>query len=60
MTWLVGPSLAFPSNLGIFEGNLVNMVGQAGSWQMGSLINLLKSGKLRPAMYGKCRGGGGA
>ena len=30
------------------------------SWDMGSLINLLKSGYLGSTVYGKCGGGGGA
>lgn len=60
MMWLVGSSATCPSNLGISEGSLVGMVGQVGSWAIGSLINLLRSGKLSPTMYGKRGGGGGA
>lgn len=60
MTWLVGSSPAWPLNLGMFEDSLVGMVGQAKSWAMGSLTNLLKSSKLRLAIYGRQGGGGGA
>ena len=49
-----------PSNLGISEASLIDMVGQVGSWAIRSLINFLKLGKLRPTMYGKCGGGGGS
>lgn len=50
MIWLARYSPTWPSNLGISKGNLVSMVGQVGSWAMGSLINLLKSGKMRPTI----------
>lgn len=53
MMLLVVSSTTFPLNLGMYEGGLVSMVGQARSWAIGSLINFLKSGKLRPSMYGK-------
>ena len=52
MIWLAGSSPTCSSNLEISEGSLVSMAGQAGSWT-GSLINLLKYGKLRPTIYGK-------
>lgn len=38
---------------------MVGMVGQAASWDIGSLIKFLKLGKLRPTMYGKHGVGGG-
>lgn len=60
MMWLDGSFPTFPSNLGMFEGSLVGMAGQAGSWAIGPLINLLRSGKLRLTMYGKRGGGAGA
>lgn len=50
MTWLVGYSLAFPLNFGIFKSNLVGKAGQEGSWAMGSFINLLKSGKMSSSL----------
>ena len=53
--WLDGFFSTFPSNLGMWEGNLVGMTSQDGSWAIGSLINWLRSGKLRLAMYGKLR-----
>ena len=34
------------------DGSLVGIAGQPASWHMGSLINWLKSGRLRPAIYG--------
>ena len=34
------------------EGRLVGIAGQPGSWCMGSLINWLKSGRMRPAIQG--------
>ena len=42
-TWLVGSSLALPSNFGIFEGSLVGIEDQLASWFMGLFINWLKS-----------------
>jgi hypothetical protein len=52
MMWLVGSSPSFPSNLGILEGNLVEIFDQVGSCNMGSFINLVKSWILSDAKYG--------
>ena len=52
MTWLVGSSPAFPSNLGMFEGSLVGIAGHVGSCNIGSLVSLLRYGMLREAKYG--------
>lgn len=60
MMWLVGYFATCPSNLGMSKGSLVGIAVQARSWAIGSLINLLRVEKLRPTMYGKCGGGGGA
>ena len=51
-TWLVGSSLALPSNFGMSEGSLVGIEGQRASWCMGLFINWLKSGRLNPAIEG--------
>jgi len=51
-TWLVGSSLALPSNFRMSEGCLVCIEGQPASWCMGSFINCLKSGRLNPAIKG--------
>lgn len=52
MIWLVGYSPTWPSNLGIFEGSLADMLE---SWATASLINFLKYGKLRQARWsGRC------
>jgi hypothetical protein len=59
MTWLAGSSPAFPSNLGMSEGSLVGIAGYVGSCNIGSLVSLLRSGMLREAKYGICRGGEG-
>ena len=52
ITCVLGSSFAFPSNLGISEGNLVGMGGQAGEFLIRSLINLDKSGKFNVAKNG--------
>ena len=59
MTWLVGSSLAFPSNLGMSKGSLVGIVGHVGSCNIGSFVILLGSSMLREAKYGIWSGGGG-
>jgi hypothetical protein len=59
ITWLVGSSLGFPSNLGMSEGNLVGILGQVASCKMGSFMSLVKSGMLRDVKYGKGIFGGG-
>ena len=53
MIWFWGHYPSFPSNLGMSEGSLVGMGGQKVWWQMGSFVNLDKSGKLRHAMKGR-------
>jgi hypothetical protein len=58
MTWLVGYSPDFPSNLGMSEGSLVGIFGHVGSCNIGSLVSLIKSGMLRDAKYGMGGGGG--
>ena len=42
------------------EGSLVGISNQDGSWDIGSLISFLRSGKFRPTMYGRqgAQGGG--
>ena len=59
MTWLVGSSPAFPSNLGISEGSLVGIAGHVGSCNIESFVSFLRSGMLRETKYGICSGGGG-
>jgi hypothetical protein len=59
MTWLVGSSSAFPSNLGMSEGSLVGIAGHVGSCNIGSFVSLLKSSMLREAKYGIWSGGRG-
>lgn len=49
MTWVLGSSFAFPSNLGMSDGNLVGMGGQTGECLIRSLINLDKSGRFKVA-----------
>jgi len=48
----VGSSPGLPSNLGMSEGSLVGIAGQWGSWRRGSLMGLLKSGRLKLAIKG--------
>ena len=48
----MGSSTMFPLNLEISEGSIVGIVGQPGLWCMGSLINWLKSGRIKPAIKG--------
>jgi hypothetical protein len=52
MTWVLGSSFDFPSNLGMSEGNLVGMGGQADECLIESLINLDKSCKFKVAKNG--------
>ena len=52
MTWVLGSSFAFPSNLGMSEGNLVGMGGQTSECLIGSLINLDKLGIFNVAKNG--------
>jgi hypothetical protein len=59
MTWLVGSSPTFPSNLGMSEGSLVGIAGHVGLCNIGSLVSFLRFGMLREAKYGICSGGGG-
>jgi len=47
ITWLLGYSPGFPSNLGILEGCLEGMGGQKGECCMGSLVNHEISGKSK-------------
>jgi hypothetical protein len=49
MIWLVGSSPAFPSNLGMYEGILVGIVGHVGLCNIGSLVSLVISDMLRKA-----------
>ena len=49
ITCVLGSSFTFPSNLGMSNGNLVGIGGQAGECLIGSLINLDKSGKFNVA-----------
>jgi hypothetical protein len=51
MIWLEGSSPGLPSNFGMSEGSLFGII-QLGSWKMGSLINLFKLGRFKPAMKG--------
>ena len=60
MIWLACSSSTCPSNIGMSEDSLVSMVGQARSWDIESLINLIRSNKLRISMYGKCGSGRGS
>jgi hypothetical protein len=53
MMLLAGSSPRFPSNLGISKGNLVAMLGQVASCNMGSFMSLVKYGMFRDAKYGK-------
>jgi hypothetical protein len=41
------------------EGSLVGIAGHVASCNIGSLVSLVRSGKLREAKYGICSGGGG-
>jgi hypothetical protein len=50
---LAGSSPSFPSNLGMFGVNLVGMLGQVASCNMGSFVNLVKSRMFRDSKYGK-------
>jgi hypothetical protein len=59
MTWLVGYSLDFTSNLGMYEGSLVGILGHVGSCNIGAFMSLLKSWMLRDKKYGIGDGGGG-
>jgi hypothetical protein len=52
MIWLVGSSPTFLSNLGMFEGSLVGIVGHVGSCNIESLVSLVRSSMLREAKYG--------
>ena len=49
ITCVLGSSFTFPSNLGMSDGNLVRIGGQASECLIGSLINLDKSGKFNVA-----------
>ena len=53
MIWFWGHSPGLPSNLGIFDGNLVGMGGQKAWWRMGSFVKQAKLGRLRRAMKSK-------
>ena len=52
MMWVLGSPLAFPSNLGMLEGNLVGIGGQTSECLIKSLINLDKLGRFRVAKNG--------
>jgi hypothetical protein len=43
ISWLTGSSLGFTSNFGMFEGNLVGILGQVASCKMGLFVILVKS-----------------
>jgi hypothetical protein len=47
--WLVGSSPTFPSNLGMYEGSLVGIVGHVGLCNIGPLVSLVISDMLRKA-----------
>ena len=49
ITCVLGSLFNFPSNLGMSDGNLVGIGGQAGECLIGSLINLDKSDKFKVA-----------
>jgi hypothetical protein len=59
MTWLARSSPNFPSNLGMYEGSLVGILGHVGSCNIGSFMSLLKSRMLRDSKYGMGGGSGG-
>jgi len=50
MIWLEGSSSGLPSNFGISKGSFFGILGQLGSWWMGSLINMFKSGRFKLAI----------
>jgi hypothetical protein len=54
--WLIGSSQVLPLNLGISNGNLVDIVNQVVSCSMGTLSIQVKSIRLRLAMNGKTKG----
>jgi len=43
MTWLVGSSPNFHSNLGMSKGSFLGIFSQVGSCNMGSFVNLVRS-----------------
>ena len=47
ITWFFGSSPCFPSNFGISNDKFTGMGGHEGLCQIGSLINLDKSGKSK-------------
>jgi len=53
MMWLVGSSHGFPSNLGLYKGNFVGMLGHMASCKIRSFMSLVKFGMFRDAKYGK-------
>ena len=57
ITWFSRSSLGLPSSFGISEGRFIGMVGQEGSWWIGSFINLDKSGRYKVARNGSCWSG---
>jgi hypothetical protein len=59
MTWLVGSSPTFPSNLGMSKGILVGIACHVGLCNIGFFVRLLRSSMLREAKYGIWSGGGG-
>ena len=50
--WEPGSFLSFPSNLGMYEGNLVGTSGHVALCHTGSFINFEKFGKFKVAMKG--------
>jgi hypothetical protein len=52
MMCVEGSSPGFSSNLGMFEGNLDDIVDHEGSWAIGSFINREKYGKSSVARKG--------
>jgi hypothetical protein len=53
MMWLVGSSASFPSSFGMYEGNLLRILGKVGSCKIGSFVSFFKFGMLRNSKYGK-------
>ena len=49
---MLGYSFTFPSNLGMLDGNFVEIGGQADECLIGFLINLDKSGRFKVAKNG--------
>ena len=54
ITWFLGSSPGFPSNLGKSESNLIKMADHEGLWWIGLLINLDRSDRSKVARTGNC------